>query len=457
MSNTNIQEQFNFDLQITDFAENISQNINHVFKIIGRVSKVVGLTLEADGPICAIGDMVKIVSEYTENEFNAQVVGFRDSKVLLFPLDSIDGIRCGDQVIVANEGFSINVGEHLLGRVIDGLGNPIDGKGSLTNPDTATKKWAISRPAPNAMMRPRIEEQFHCKVKAIDLLNSCGVGQRMGIFAGSGVGKSSLLGMICRSSNADLNVISLIGERGKEVVEFIEDSLGEEGLKKSIIIVSTSDKSPLQRIKGAEMSIAISEYFRDCGKHVMLVMDSVTRLAMAQREIGLAAGEPPATRGYPPSVFNMLPAMLERTGKNAHGAISAFFTVLTEGDDINDPISDTVRGILDGHLVLSRELATKGHYPAIDVLESVSRVMNNVTTPEHRNLAQLMRKYLAVYRDSEDMINVGAYKNGSNALIDKAIILKPYFDKILQQNLSETVDIELVLENLKGLLADEEI
>ncbi|UDQ99527.1 FliI/YscN family ATPase [Lentisphaerae bacterium WC36] len=442
-------------MQFNNFANKLTHNIGNGFKISGRISKVVGLTLEADGPNCSIGDMVEIISEKNNCTYKAQVVGFRNNKVLLFPFDSVEGISCGDQIFVADEGFSINVGEHLLGRVLDGLGNPIDGKGELNSPNS--HKWSIKRAAPNAMLRPRINEQFHTKVKAIDSLTSCGVGQRMGIFAGSGVGKSSLLGMVCRNSNADLNVISLIGERGKEVVEFIEDSLGEEGLKKSVIIVSTSDKSPLQRLKGAEMAIAISEYFRDQGKHVMLVMDSVTRLAMAQREIGLAAGEPPATRGYPPSVFNMLPALLERTGKNSNGAISAFFTVLTEGDDINDPISDTVRGILDGHLVLSRDLATKGHYPAIDVLESVSRVMGNVTSESHRKLAQLMRKYLAIYRDAEDMINVGAYKSGSNAQIDKAITLKPHFDKILQQGLIESVKIETVLETLAGLLADEEV
>jgi flagellum-specific ATP synthase len=275
----------------------------------------------------------------------------------------------------------------------------------------------------------------------------------MGIFAGSGVGKSSILGMICRNSSSDLNVISLIGERGKEVLEFIHDTLGEEGLKKSIVLVSTSDKSPLQRVKGAETSMAIAEYFRDQGKNVLFVMDSVTRYAMAQREIGLAIGEPPATRGYPPSVFSMLPALLERAGTNQNGSITGFFTVLVEGDDMNDPIGDTTRGILDGHIVLSRELAHQGHYPAVDVLQSVSRVMTSVSAKDHIKLAQQMRGLLAAYKRAEDMINIGAYKSGSNPEIDKAIRKKYAIDEFLKQDLFERFDWNATYEKMKAVMA----
>lgn len=402
------------------------------FKSVGSITKIVGLTIESAGPISSIGDIVSIKSSIElGKEYFAEVVGFKDDRILLFPLEGIEGVRNGDKVHLVNEGFTVPVGESMLGRVLDGIGRPIDGG----EPIVSEQKWKIKRAAPNAMFRKRIKEPFLTGIHSVDSAMMCGNGQRMGIFAGSGVGKSSLLGMIARNSSADINVIALIGERGKEVLDFIEESLGEEGLKRSILIVSTSDKSPLQRVKGAETAMAIAEYFREQGKNVMFMMDSVTRYAMAQREIGLAIGEPPATKGYPPSVFTMLPALLERAGTSSRGSITGFFTVLVEGDDMNDPIADTTRGILDGHLVLSRALAAQGHYPAVDVLESVSRVMNSVATPEHVKLAQEMRKLLSAYNKAEDMINIGAYQAGSNPLIDKAVEKRDAMENFLIQDL----------------------
>ena len=435
--------------KINGFSDRILEENKSLFRSIGTISKVVGLTLESTGPLCAVGDLVVVKSAFDDQRhFFAEVVGFRDSSVLLFPLEGVDGIRCGDEVHLVNEGFKIPVGIEMLGRIVDGLGRPLDNKGSLKT----KKRWKVKREAPNSMMRPRINKVFKTGVRAIDALNTCGVGQRIGIFAGSGVGKSSLMGMICRNAESDINVIALVGERGKEVVEFIEDSLGEEGLKKSIVFVATSDKSALQRVKCAESAMATAEYFRDCGRNVTLVMDSVTRLAMAQREIGLAAGEPPATRGYPPSVFAMLPSLLERAGRNENGSITAFLTVLIEGDDINDPIGDTVRGILDGHLMLSRDLASKAHWPAIDILNSISRVMNGIVSDEHTSMAQMMRKLMSIYRDAEDMINIGAYKSGINTEIDLAVEKKQNFDSLLQQGLDENIAFESTLTMLREAL-----
>lgn len=435
--------------EIEGLTELLKSQKVHSFRSIGRITKVVGLTIESAGPMCAIGDLVSVISSVDGKENFAEVVGFRDERVLLFPLDSVEGVRNGDKVVLVNEGFTVQVGPQLLGRVIDGIGRPIDGG----EPIVGDKKWKVKRMAPNSMMRKMIKDPFITGVRSIDSCMTCGNGQRMGIFAGSGVGKSSILGMICRNSSSDLNVISLIGERGKEVLEFIHDTLGEEGLKKSVVLVSTSDKSPLQRVKGAETSMAIAEYFRDQGKNVLFVMDSVTRYAMAQREIGLAIGEPPATRGYPPSVFSMLPALLERAGTNQAGSITGFFTVLVEGDDMNDPIGDTTRGILDGHIVLSRELAHQGHYPAVDVLQSVSRVMTSVSAKDHIKLAQQMRSLIAAYKRAEDMINIGAYKAGSNPEIDKAIRKKNAIDEFLKQDLFERFDWKTTYEKMKVVMA----
>ncbi|MDD3117811.1 MAG: FliI/YscN family ATPase [Victivallales bacterium] len=416
------------------------------FRSIGLISKVVGLTIEAKGPSCSIGDLVRIeTGGRNGGECLAEVVGFRDDRVLLFPLEEMSGVRSGDKVLRVSGGLRIPVGPGLLGRVLDGLGRPIDGKG----PVVATEYWPVHRPAPNSMLRTRIAEPLPTGVRCIDAMTTCGKGQRMGIFAGSGVGKSSLIGMICRNCRADLNVVSLIGERGKEVRDFIEDALGEEGLQRSVLVVSTSDKSPMQRVKGAETGMAIAEYFRDRGRDVMFVMDSVTRYAMAQREIGLAVGEPPATRGYPPSVFSMMPALLERAGTDRNGSITGFFSVLVEGDDMNDPIADTARGILDGHVELSRALAAQGHYPAVDVLTSISRVMSGVVSPEHRACANTIRGLLATYRNAEDMINIGAYSKGGNPKIDAAIAKKPAIDSLLRQELDSNTPFDDTMAMLR--------
>lgn len=435
--------------QIKGLADGLAARNVKTYRSMGQITKAVGLTIESSGPLCSLGDLVSIKpsSGGAKGHF-AEVVGFRDDRVLLFPLDSVEGIRSGDRVMLVNEGFTIPVGKALLGRVIDGLGRPVD----RDEPIIAEEKWKVKRQAPNSMSRTRIREPFITGVRSIDSEIMCGKGQRIGIFAGSGVGKSSVLGMICRNSISDLNVVCLIGERGKEVLEFIEDSLGEEGLRKSVVLVSTSDKSALQRVKGAETAMAIAEYFRDQGLSVLFVMDSLTRFAMAQREIGLAAGEPPATRGYPPSVFGLLPALLERAGTNRYGSITGFFTVLVEGDDLNDPIADTTRGILDGHIVLSREIAEHGHYPAVDVLQSVSRVMTDVAEAEHKQLAQEMRSLLAAYRRAEDMINIGAYKSGSNPEIDRAIEKKQAIDNFLKQGLFEKSDWDQTFAGMKEIL-----
>jgi len=417
---------------------------------VGHVTKLVGLTLESFGPIASFGDLVSVRTGLGNGrEQYAEVVGFRDNRVLLMPLDGIDGVRSDDRVVLVNHGFRIAVGMSLLGRVLDGLGRPIDDGPPLV----AEAYWPVRRSAPASMRRQRIETRYHTGVRAIDAVLTCGQGQRVGIFAGSGVGKSTLLGMISRNASSDINVIALIGERGKEVREFIEDSLGPEGLARSVVVIVTSDKPPLQRVKGAETAMAIAEYFRAQGRNVTFIMDSVTRYAMAQREIGLAVGEPPATRGYPPSVFSMLASLLERAGTDEFGSITALFTVLVEADDMNDPIGDAVRGILDGHIVLSRDLAARGHYPAIDVLSSVSRVMTSVADTAACKLAQQLRELLAVYNKAEDMITIGAYQPGSNARIDRAIAKKDALDQFLCQDVGDAVGEAETLQMLAEILS----
>ena len=415
---------------------------------VGQIRKVVGLTLESLGPLASLGDLVSIEREGVSGSHRAEVVGFTEGKVLLMPIDGVEGIRPGDRVVRVNEGFRIPVGEGLQGRVLDPLCRPVDDLG----PVPAGILWDVWRAPPNSMSRPRVDTSFGTGVRAVDAVLSCGRGQRVGIFAGSGVGKSTLLGMICRHSAADVNVVAMIGERGKEVRDFVEDSLGAEGLRKSVVLVATSDRPALQRVKGAEVAMAIAEYFRDQGLHVFLVMDSLTRYAMAQREIGLATGEPPASRGYPPSVFGALPRLLERAGNSERGSITGFFNVLVEGDDLNDPVADTVRGIVDGHIVLSRDLAVRGHYPAIDVLASVSRVADYVTTPEHGKLAQELRLLLSIYHRAEDMISIGAYKAGTQPDIDRAIAAKPLVDRFLQQGREDYTDWDKGLDQLRELI-----
>ncbi|MBZ4682668.1 MAG: flagellar protein export ATPase FliI [Fusobacteriales bacterium] len=418
-------------------------------KSVGRVVRVVGLTIESSGPLVHLGEHCYIKLLNSNKKIDAEVVGFNDNKVLLMPLGDMKGIGHGCEVIPSGRSLSVGVSKKLLGRVIDGLGNPIDDKGKIE----IEKYVPLENQAPNPLARKRIKEPLNIGVRAIDANISCGKGQRIGIFAGSGVGKSTLLGMISRNSSADINVIALIGERGREVREFIEKDLGEKGMKNTVVVVATSDQPALVRLKGASTATAIAEYFRDKGYNVMLMMDSLTRFAMAQREIGLAVGEPPATRGYTPSVFAELPKLLERTGNSDKGTITGLYTVLVDGDDLNDPIADTVRGILDGHIVLSRKMAEKNHYPAIDVLASVSRVINNIVSKEHLEANQKLREVLATYNEVEDLISIGAYKQGSNPKVDYAISKIEEVNNFLKQgiyeesNFEETKDILINLFN----------
>lgn len=420
------------------------------FKKYGRVTKVVGLMIEAQGPESSIGDVCKIhvFSTHTgHQQILAEVVGFRDETVVLMPFTSLRDISIGCLVESTSKPLEIKIGPELIGKILDSMGNPLDGsklpKG-LAVIDTEGEP-------PNPLTRPPIEERLEVGVKAIDGMLTVGKGQRLGIFAGSGVGKSTLLGMIARNTTADLNVIALIGERGREVREFIERDLGPEGLKRSIVVAATSDQPALMRIKGAFTATAIAEYFRNKGLNVMLMMDSVTRVAMAQREIGLATGEPPAQKGYTPSVFAILPKLLERTGTNEHGSITAFYTVLVDGDDMNEPIADTVRGILDGHIVLDRVLANKGQYPAINVLKSVSRLMNHIATKNHKIAAEKLRELYFTYSKSEDLINIGAYKKGTSKEIDEAIFYEPLITNFLKQGYLDPVSLEESVNQLINL------
>ena len=416
--------------------------------IYGRVVDVVGLTIEATGPPMKIGDLCHVQSADSDESIPVEVVGFRGDRILLMALGESHGIGPENILIPTHRPLVKQVNDDLLGRVIGGLGQPIDGG----DPIKGGEEVRIMAPAPNAMDRSRIKEPIETGIRAVDGCLTCGRGQRIGVMAGSGVGKSKLMGMIARNTNADINVIALIGERGREVRDFIEVDLGEEGLKRSIVVVATSDEPALVRLKGGYLATAIAEYFRKQGLNVMLMMDSITRFAMAQREVGLAIGEPPTTRGYPPSVFSVLPKLLERAGTTEEGSITGIYTVLVEGDDMNDPIGDAVRSILDGHIVLSRNLASRGHYPAIDVLESISRLMIDVTGEEHQFLAQKIRSVMSVYRDAEDLINIGAYVEGSNSEIDTAIRLMPAIRTFLQQGLSETSRFEDIDEAMRTVL-----
>lgn len=419
-----------------------------VIRHTGKVTQVVGLTIEAQGPAVQLREICHIYNYKTTGFIDAEVVGFKGDRVLLMPLGESDGIGPGSQVVATHNPMMVPVGRQLIGRILDGLGNAIDGKGSLPTED----RLPVYKAAPHPLSRKRITQHLALGIKAIDALITCGQGQRLGIFSGSGVGKSTLLGMIARNTEADVNVIALIGERGREVRDFLERDLKEKGLERSVIVVATSDQPALLRIKGALVATAIAEYFRDEGKSVLLMMDSLTRFAMAQREIGLAVGEPPVARGYTPSVFALLPKVLERAGNSEKGSITGLYTVLVDGDDFNEPISDAVRGILDGHIVLSRELSNAGHYPAIDVLPSVSRVMPDVTTKEHLKLAVRMKTLLAAHKEARDLINIGAYHRGSNKDIDEAIDKLPAITSFLQQDVDETVSFEEAFEDLKSLI-----
>lgn len=410
----------------------------------GKVSKVVGLTIESEGPETHIGALCHIIS-HNDRTVLAEVVGFREKHVLLMPIGNMSGIAPGSLVIAANRDLEVGVGQSLLGRVLDGLGNPMDGKGPLD----IEKYYPVNSMPPNPMTRPRINQVLPLGVKCIDGLLTVGKGQRMGIFAGSGVGKSTLLGMIARNTKADINVIALIGERGREVRDFLERDLGEEGLKRSVVVIATSDQPALIRLKGALVATAIAEYFRDNGKDVLLLMDSLTRFSMAQREIGLAVGEPPVTRGYTPSVYAAMPKLLERSGTSSKGSITGLYSVLVDGDDMNEPITDTARGILDGHIVLSRQLAHRNHYPAIDVLASISRLMTDIVDDDHKARANELRRNLAIYRDAEDLINVGAYVRGSNPDIDLSIKLIKGINGFLIQDTTDRFTYGETVELLK--------
>jgi len=419
-------------------------------RINGKVMQVIGLTVESEGPDVKIGDVCLIHPGKGAPPIKAEVVGFRNNRVILMPLGELTAIGPGCDVVGTGKPLGVKVGFELLGKVLDGLGQPLDGSPlPIRLPEVPTTHPPIS-----PLSRPRILEPISVGVRAIDGLLTVGKGQRIGIFAGSGVGKSTLLGMIARNTSADVNVIGLIGERGREVLEFIERDLGPEGLRRSVVVVATSDQPALIRMKGALIATSIAEYFRDRGLNVMLLMDSVTRYAMALREVGLAVGEPPATRGYTPSVFASLPKLLERSGTGPRGSITAFYTVLVDGDDLNEPIADAVRGILDGHIVLDRKLANRGHYPAIDVLSSVSRVMNDIVPKQQAAWANRLKELLAVYRDAEDLINIGAYKEGSNSDIDTAIAhIKPIW-AYLQQSTEEKSTFEEAQRRLSQLFAE---
>ena len=414
----------------------------------GKVTNVVGLVIEAQGPVSRLGTVCDIYTKSDSQKIIAEVLGFRDNRVLMMPLAEIRGIGPGCPVVARQQRAVIPVGRGLLGRVIDGLGNPIDNKG----PIPAESEYPIYGTPVNPLTRKRISQPLDLGIRAINGLLSVGCGQRIGIFAGSGVGKSVLLGMIARKTAADVNVIALIGERGREVNEFIEKELGEKGLERSVIVVATSDHLPLIRMRGAFIATAIAEFFRDQGQHVNLMMDSVTRFAMAQREIGLALGEPPTTKGYTPSVFTLLPKLCERAGTSANrGTITGLYTVLVEGDDTNEPIADALRSILDGHINLTRDLSTQNHYPAIDVLGSISRVMDDIIDAEHRQYANKLKETLAIYRKAEDLINIGAYVAGSNPKIDYAIEMIEKINKYLKQDIDETTDFDESISRLAQL------
>ncbi|NLH00550.1 MAG: flagellar protein export ATPase FliI [Clostridiales bacterium] len=411
----------------------------------GRISKIIGMTVEATGLSCSIGDICTIHIDRDSTEVISEVVGIAENKIYLMPFQNTDGIGYGSSVTSNGRKLEINMCDEIVGRTIDPLGIPIDGGPPLPPGEMIS----INGNPENPMSRPPISEVIELGVKAIDGLLTIGKGQRIGIFAGSGVGKSTLMGMIARNVRADVNVIALVGERGREVVEFIQRDLGPEGIKRSVVVVATSDQPALMRLKCAQTATAVAEYFQKQGKDVLLMMDSLTRFAMAQREIGLATGEVPVARGYTPSIYSALPKLLERSGNFKKGSITGIYTVLVEGDDTNEPIADTVRGIIDGHIILSRKIAAKNHYPAIDVLNSVSRLMTGIADPEHKEAANRLRNMLAVYKDNEDLISIGAYKSGSNPELDNALAHMKRINNFLMQKVDEPCTFEETVALLK--------
>jgi flagellum-specific ATP synthase len=415
-------------------------------RICGKVTEVIGLLIESTGPAASVGD-VCIIERAGDVVGKAEVVGFRKNRTLLMPLGRIEGIHPGLTVVGTKKPLMVGVGPHLMGRILDGLGNPLDQKPPVK---VESYRPTFSR-VPNPLHRRRITEPFETGIRAVDALATVGKGQRIGIFAGSGVGKSILLGMMAKHCKSDVNVIALVGERGREVREFLERDLGSEGLKRSVVVVATSDQPALIRLKGAFVAAAIAEYFRDLGRDVLFMVDSVTRLASAQREIGLAIGEPPATKGFTPSVFAMLPSFLERAGTSDKGTITGLFTVLVEGDDMDEPISDAARSVLDGHIALARRLAHRNHYPAIDVLESISRCMPDVVTAEHMGLAGRIKDLMAAYRENEDLIQIGAYASGTSERVDKSIKAHGLLESFLKQGMTEKSEFGVSLARLKEI------
>lgn len=427
---------------LSEYSQIIKQT--NTIREIGKVTEIIGLIIEADGPQSSIGDLCYIYNRLDEDPVWAEVVGFRQEKILIMPLGSMEGLQPGAIVVNTGSAMKIKVGEQLLGRVLDGLGRPLDNLGEINSQTLqSTHSDAI-----NPLKRKRIEEPLSLGIKSIDGFITVGKGQRLGVFAGSGVGKSTTLAMMAKNTSADMNVIALIGERGREVREFIEKTLGQEGMKRSVVIAATSEQPSLVKIKAAHVANSIAEYFRDSGRDVLFMLDSITRISMAQREVGLAIGEPPATRGYTPSVFALMPKILERAGSNEKGTMTGLYTVLVEGDDFNEPISDTARSILDGHIMLSRDLAHKNHYPAVDILQSISRVMPDVTTDEHRRAAGKIRNWLAVYKKNEDLINIGAYVKGSDSKCDEAIKMIDKINEFLQQNVEDKFEYNQTIEDL---------
>lgn len=421
-----------------------SETVSH----IGKIENIVGMAMEASGGMGSIGDIVMIYNENLKKQVPAEVVGFREDRLQLMAYDDMNGIGAGSFVRNTGKRLKIPVGEALRGRVIDSMGQPMDGKG----PVESSRYYYVESPKINPLSRPRIEEKLDFGIKAIDGLNTIGKGQRIGIFAGSGVGKSTLLGMIAKNVKTDINVIALVGERGREVLEFIEKDLGEEGMRRTVLVVATSDQPAMLRMKCPLVATTIAEYFKDQGKDVLLMMDSLTRFAMAQREIGLATGEPPVARGYTPSIYAEFPKLLERSGNFTTGSITGVYTVLVEGDDTNEPVADTVRGILDGHIVLTRKLANAGHFPAIDIGASISRLMSSIVSKEHQDAAAGIRNILSLYAQNEDLVSIGAYKAGTNPKLDYAISKINQVNEFLMQKVDETYTYEEILAEMDRIL-----
>lgn len=422
--------------------------LSDTYEVIGKIENIIGMSIEASGLKANIGDVNQILSKDGKKKLTAEVVGFKGETTILMPYDFIEGMGAGDFVRSTKKRLRIPVGDFLCGRTINAMGQPIDGLGEIRS----SKLYSVENNYINPLARPPILERLHFGVKAIDGFLSVGKGQRIGIFAGSGVGKSTLLGMLAKQSSADINVIALVGERGREVKEFIQRDLGEEGMARSVVVVATSDQPAVQRNKCPLVATTIAEYFKDQGKDVLLMMDSLTRFAMAQREIGLAVGEPPVARGYTPSIYAEMPKLLERCGNFEKGSITGIYTVLVEGDDTNEPIADTVRGILDGHIILSRKLAAKNHFPAIEIGGSISRLMDAIVDENHKAMASKIRDYLAVYEENADLISIGAYKPGTNPKLDVAVSKIDAINAFLKQNTREFFDYEKILEEMTGIL-----